>query len=252
MRHFVIFLSLFLSLVSCSQKEKKHLSKIKGSLIGIDSTFKTDSKIDAFISPYRKHLQKEMNEVLSHTDKNLGKRDGKMESTLGNLLADLCYEEAQPIFKKQNHKSIDFTLLNVGGIRADISKGAITMADAFRVMPFENSLVVVELSAEKITEMLQYLAEKQKAHPISKHVKLHVYKDGTYRVRINGKKLNPRKSYFVLTTDYLQNGGDRMNFFKNPIHLYKLNYKMRNAIIDYFKKKKHIKANLDKRFTSEK
>ena len=57
------------------------------------------------------------------------------------------------------------------------------------------------------------------------------------------------KNYFVLTSDYLQEGGDKMNFFKNPVSLHKTGYKIRTAIIDYFKKVDSIIPNLDKRFT---
>lgn len=253
-RHSILFLTIFLSLYSCRQTPPKHLSKIEGKQINISPDFKVNSEIDSFVKPYRNHLEKEMNEVLTYTDTNLNKNDGKMESSLGNLLADLCYEQAFPILKKRTQKAIDFTLLNHGGIRAEIAKGNITVADAFKVMPFENSLVVAELTADKVKELFTYLSKSSKAHPISKQLKFKVLKDGTYQALINGKKLNPNKNYFVLTTDYLQNGGDNMNFFKNPVHLYDLNYKMRNAIIDYFKKQKnkHLNIKLDNRFTSEK
>ncbi len=254
MRHFILFLTIFLSLYSCQEVKTKKLTKIEGKQININPSFKSNSKIDSFITPYRKHLQKEMNEVLTYTETDLSKTDGKMESSLGNLLADLCYEQASPILKNRANKKIDFTLLNHGGIRAEIAKGDITVADAFKVMPFENSLVVAELSANKVAELFQYLSKSTKAHPVSKNIKLNVLKNGGYSALINGKKLNPNRNYLVLTTDYLQNGGDNMIFFKNPIHLYDLNYKMRNAIIDYFKKKKgkHLHISLDNRFTSEK
>jgi len=43
-----------------------------------------------------------------------------------------------------------------------------------------------------------------------------------------------------------------MNFFKNPVNLYKTDYKLRNAIIDYFKETDTIKVKLDGRFREEK
>ena len=50
--------------------------------------------------------------------------------------------------------------------------------------------------------------------------------------KINGKDFDENKTYFVLTSDYLQNGGNHMNFFKDPVGLVNLNYKIRTAIID--------------------
>ena len=39
-----------------------------------------------------------------------------------------------------------------------------------------------------------------------------------------------------------------MNFFKNPVSLFKTDYKVRNALIDYFKEHDTIHVALDGRF----
>ena len=70
-------------------------------------------------------------------------------------------------------------------------------------------------------------------------------------MKINEKPTDENRTYLVLTSDYLQNGGDNMVFFKNPVNVYKLDYKVRNAIIDYFNEKDTIKATLDGRFISK-
>ena len=115
-------------------------------------------------------------------------------------------------------------------------------------MPFENELVIAELSGDKVEDLLHYLAVNKKAHPISKlRLKL---KDTTYTdVTINDVKFDASKNYFVMTSDYLQEGGDKMNFFKDPVSLHKTGYKIRTALIDYFKKTDSIIPNLDNRFT---
>jgi 2',3'-cyclic-nucleotide 2'-phosphodiesterase (5'-nucleotidase family) len=43
----------------------------------------------------------------------------------------------------QREKKIDICLLNQGGIRSTLPKGNVTSRTAFKIMPFENSLVVV-------------------------------------------------------------------------------------------------------------
>ena len=141
-------------------------------------------------------------------------------------------------------------MLNFGGIRAGISKGDITMEHAFNLMPFENELVVVELTTDKLYELINYLIINNRAHPISKHLNLEITKNG-YNLTINNQPIDTSKTYYVLTSDYLQNGGDNMNFFKNPVNLYKTDYKVRNAIIDYFKENDTIKVKLDGRFRSK-
>ena len=56
----------------------------------------------------------------------------------------------------------------------------------------------------------------------------------------NGEKVR------VLTSDYLANGGDNMNFFHNKKQK-KLGIKLRDVIIDYCSKKDTIFAELDNR-----
>ncbi|NVK52276.1 MAG: 5'-nucleotidase C-terminal domain-containing protein [Flavobacteriaceae bacterium] len=235
-----------LLVLSC-KKEPYIITKITAKTIAIDTTIAAENSITKTIAPYKKQLLKEINTVLSYTSKNLVRTDGDLESSLGNLLADLSYQKANPIFKKMTQQNIDFALFNYGGIRAGINKGKVTNKHAFELMPFENRYVVVELSGEKIEELITYLIQENIAHPLSKQVQLTITKNG-FELQINGQKFNRNKSYHVLTTDYLQSGGDRMNFFKNPLKKYNLDYKMRDAIVDYFKSVDTLQSKLDGRF----
>ncbi len=245
-QHFVILITLLFT-VAC-KKSKKTLYKVEGKQLITDSTTINNKKISDFIAPYKKHLNEQLDESLCTTPIDLTRIDGKLESSLGNLMADICFEQGNPVFEKQTNKSIDFVLFNYGGIRAPIPKGNITARNAFEVMPFENELVVVELSGKKVTELLQYLFVNKKAHPISK-LRLKLNKETFQDVTINNIAFDNTKNYLVLTSDYLQEGGDKMNFFKNPVSLHKTDYKIRNALIDYFKKTDSIIPNLDNRFT---
>ncbi|MFK5958574.1 MAG: 5'-nucleotidase [Lutibacter sp.] len=244
----IVFFTTFL-LFSC-KNEPQHLVKIEGKLIPINEELTSKKAIEAIIEPFKMKVEAEMNAVLSYTPNELNRADGKLESSLGNLMADLCFEKASPVFNSITGKNIDFALFNFGGIRAGISKGKITTRNAFNLMPFENQLVVVELTSEKIKELINYLIIENRAHPVSKQINLAITKNG-YNLKINNKPIDSSKTYYVLTSDYLQNGGDNMNFFKNPVNLYKTNYKVRNAIIDYFKENDTVKIKLDGRFRSE-
>ncbi|WP_457611489.1 5'-nucleotidase C-terminal domain-containing protein [Lutibacter sp.] len=249
MKKIIISIFTIVLFFSC-KNEPQHLLKIEGKLLPITSEITSNENIENFVKPYRERIEKEMSNILSYTPINLTREDGELESTLGNLMADMCYQEANPIFNKKTGKNIDFALFNFGGVRASIPKGNITMQHAFNLMPFENQLVVVELSSEKIKELITYLIDKKKAHPISKQVSL-VFTNNGYNFKINGNPLNDSKTYFVLTSDYLQHGGDHMDFFKNPVNLYKIDYKLRNAIIDYFKETDTIKVKLDGRIRTK-
>lgn len=249
MKKFIISFIIFTALFSCKSKPPQ-LVKIEGNQITVNETIAADKTIENTIKPYREKVEKEMTSVIAYTPINLNRTDGDLESSLGNLMADLSYERANPVFNSRTGKNIDFAMFNYGGIRAAISKGNITNENAFKLMPFENSLVVVEMTSEKTKELVNYLISENKAHPLSKHINL-VVTDKGYNLKINNAALDASKTYFVLTSDYLQNGGDNMNFFKNPVNLYNLDYKIRNAIIDYFKETDTLKVTLDGRFRHE-
>lgn len=242
-----VFLLVFFSfiLISCSNS-KAELVKITGKRIAVDSTFAADQDIEAFITPYREQLENDMKEPLSYAPIDFVKNDGLLQSSLGNLIADLCFEMANPIFFKKTNQNIDFVMMNSGGLRAPIPRGTVTKENAFLVMPFENELVVTELTADKVKALFNYFTSRKRAHPLSKQVQVIVKKEA-YEVKINGKPIEDGKTYRVLTNDYLQTGGDGMTFFTNPIQLTVLDYKMRDAIIDYFKQTNPLESRLDNR-----
>lgn len=241
------FICCFLVFASCKKsKTETELTKITAKTIAVDSTFTPSVKIDSFIAPYTQKLASEMQQVLSYAPKDFLKDDGNMQSSLSNLMADLTFEMANPKFNKKTNENIDFVLLNNGGIRSTIPKGNITIERAFKLMPFENELIAVTLSGEKIVALIHYFIKSKRAHPLSKTIELMV-KGDDFSLKIKGKPFDKNKSYTVLTNDYLLNGGDNMHFFKNSEKLTKLDYKVRDAIIDYFKKTDTIKASIDNR-----
>jgi 2',3'-cyclic-nucleotide 2'-phosphodiesterase (5'-nucleotidase family) len=249
MKKIIISLFIINLLLGCKD-EPQYLVKIEGKQLPVTEAIKSNIEIEDIIKPYKERTEQEMSAILSYTAVNLVRTDGELESSLGNLMADLCYERANPVFNSRTGKNIDFAMFNYGGIRAGITQGEISTQNAFNLMPFENSLLVVELSPKKIEELVNYLIQEKLAHPLSKQFNLTITKSG-YELTINNKKIDPNKTYFVLTSDYLQTGGDRMNFFKEPIAIHKLDYKVRNAIIDFLKETDTIKVKLDGRFRSE-
>jgi len=97
-------------------------------------------------------------------------------------------------------------------------------------------------------EMTTYLQEFKKAHPIS-GLELVLGPENNYqKILVGGQAVDPSKTYYVATNDYLYNGGDRMYFLKKSDTLYDLNYKIRNVLLDYFTKYDTLNPKKDQRF----
>ncbi len=243
-----ILLPCFALIILSSCKSPVSYNKIEGKQIAITDTLTSDQDIEAFVKPYREHVDKNLDSIISYSVATYSKSDGKLNTAIGNFMADALYKQSNPIFKKRSGEDIDFVLLNHGGIRAIISKGNITTRTAFEVMPFENAIVVAKLKGEQVKELLDYLVEAKRAHPISR-LKIILDANGNLNnATINGQALDLNKTYNVLTNDYLINGGDRMDFFKKSDTVYVLDYKIRNAMIDYFHKTDTINPVIDDRF----
>ncbi|MDQ5930038.1 MAG: hypothetical protein QG594_1821 [Bacteroidota bacterium] len=245
---FVIFLTL-LFLFSCSHNY--NLTKIEGKQLPVTEKDNQTPEIESFIKPYRDHINKDLDNVLAYCPETLDKSTGKWQTTIGNLLSDVCLQKGNQVFKIREKKEIDLCFLNHGGIRAILPKGNVTTRTAFEIMPFENNLVVLALKGDHILEMTAYIIKEKKPHPLA-GMTFTVSKDNTAKnIQIQGKPLDTNKTYYVATNDYLANGGDSMNFFLKAVQKYDLNYKLRNVLIDYFKDVDTIPVPKDIRITEE-
>ncbi|MEO8239542.1 MAG: 5'-nucleotidase [Flavobacterium sp.] len=246
---FVIFLTLFF-IISCSQKNY-NLTRIEGKQIEITEKDAQTAEIENFIAPYRNHINKDLDSILAYSPETLDKSIGKWQTNIGNLIADVCLERGNIVFRSREKKEIDLCLLNHGGIRAILPKGNVTTRTAFEIMPFENNLVVLALKGQQILEMTSYIIKEKKPHPLS-GMTFTITKDNTAKnILIQGKPLDNNKIYYVATNDYLANGGDSMNFFLKNTQEFDLNYKLRNVLIDYFKEVDTIPIPKDIRVTEE-
>ncbi len=200
---------------------------------------------DSIISPYKKSLDKEMKEVICFSEQAMEK--GQPESLLGNWVADLSFNYA----KKSTNINPHFCILNYGGLRTSIPKGEITKERIYSLMPFENELVVVVITKEKFNQLIKYLISVG-GQPVS-NITIKKISEDVEKVKIEGVDINTQKEFRVLTTDYLAKGGDKMDFFLNPIEIIYTNMKLREVIINHCidtnSKGKKISSQLDNRIS---
>ncbi|WP_127846377.1 5'-nucleotidase C-terminal domain-containing protein [Psychroflexus aestuariivivens] len=247
----VLFFATILLFVSCKDAKVEPV-KISGQQININPEIEKNDSIENFIKPYRDKIEAEMNEVLAFTPESMFKTDTDLNTAIGNMMADAVIEIGDPIFHERTNKNIDLALLNFGGIRSGINAGDITTRTAFNIMPFENEVVVVELSPDQTKKLIDYLVSAKIAHPFS-GLKIELNSDGNLQsALVNNEQIRNDRNYFVATSDYLLKGGDNMTFFENAESVEYLNYKLRNLFIDYFKVHDTIAPIQDKRFTQRK
>lgn len=246
LKQFVVFIT-FCFLFSCKQ-DKGQLSKISAVQLQIDTSLASVDSIDAFVKPFKKRIDEVLDSTLAYAPKAILLRDGILNTSMGNLMADIVLEETKPVFKSKTTKDVDFAVLNHGGIRSILSAGNVTARHGYEIMPFENYISVVELSGSAVRELIGFLISAKKPHPFA-GMQIVLSKNGALEsVDINGSPFDENRNYFVATSDYLVQGGPSIGFFNQTVSITDTGYLLRNAIIDHFKKVDTVSANVDDRF----
>lgn len=236
LRH--LLLVFILTTIAC--KTKYYSSNYSYQKIQIDSSEINSSNVTKFIAPYKSKIDNDLNITLSYTKTEISKNDDPWNSSLGSLISEIGYETCNLKFFHQKRQNIDVVLFNYGGIRSTINKGNISKRTAFEVMPFENKFLVLKVKGSVLIELAQYIINDKKAHPISGMKIYYKTKAKEIECFISNEKIESEKFYHLLTSDYLANGGDNMIFLKNSLESTDLNYKVRDALIDYFSVHKEI------------
>jgi len=238
-----------LLLLGCKPGGK--ITSVEGSFIqfSAENTPDEDADMTALIQPFSSKLNKDMSTVLAQCELDMFK--GTPEGVLGNFIADLTLAKTNQYCKEAGLALADVCLLNNGGLRTTLPKGPVLKRRIFELMPFENEMVVLTISGEKMQILFDYLA-RINGMPIA-GMSLVIENRKPTTMQIGGKPLDVSRTYRVATSDYLAEGGDKMKFFLDPLKRDNLGHKLRDAIIEFIfeegEKGKVITGKIDGRTT---
>lgn len=231
----------FILFGACSQK---HAESFSNANVKIDSTYNSLA-LDSIIDPYRTKVDAIMKEVIGFSDSNFVST--APHSVLSNFVVDAVFKKginsAQSYFPEMN-PSNTIGLLNFGGIRASISKGDITIGNIFEIMPFDNIIVVLKIDYSKIDQFLNYLYEKG-GQPISNATAS--LSNTTKEMKINSQPFTKNQPIYIITSDYLSSGGDKMDFLMSPLKKWDTGILIRNVLIDEIREIGKIGINVDQK-----
>ena len=200
----MIFWLAFAVLAGCTNLK---VSKVESVNIRLDSTLKVvpDPKVEAYIVPFREKLNKDMGEVLCRAKDPLF--GGRPESSLTNFCSDLVLIESDSIcMKKFPGIHLDVAMVNKGGLRVPIPKGEVTVRNMFELMPFENEVVFLKLTGEQLNKFIDHLASRGGEGVAG--MRFGIKDNKGLSPEIQGKPLDVSKTYWMVTSDYIANGGD--------------------------------------------
>ncbi|MEM1114644.1 MAG: NAD nucleotidase [Pseudomonadota bacterium] len=143
-------------------------------------------------------------------------------SDISNIVARAFLEVSQ---------AADFAIQNGGGVRVDVAAGDFTIGDAFTLLPFSNTLIILDMSGQQITDVLEdalsnFLDDggSTGSYPYASGIRYDVDASAAFGSRISNVQVNPRlagdwvaidpnASYRVVTNDFIASGRDGYDTF---------------------------------------
>jgi 2',3'-cyclic-nucleotide 2'-phosphodiesterase (5'-nucleotidase family) len=211
-------------IISCHQFY--HPSKIEHASIQIEQSLQpsADSSIINLIEPFHDSLEHSVKQVIGFASHDLEKE--RPESTLGNWVADAMLDYAEEI----TGEDLDLALTNYGGLRINsIPAGPITLEKMYELMPFDNLLVLMDLTGTDLLELFDHVAASG-GWPISRGIMFTISAGKATNIILNDHPIDPEAVYKIVINDYVANGGSDSHFLKGkPSRM--LNVLMRDALI---------------------
>jgi 2',3'-cyclic-nucleotide 2'-phosphodiesterase (5'-nucleotidase family) len=173
----------------------------------MDSVFDKDA--DLTMETYLYYLKQDKDKVMSQsigTSKEVLTSFSPM-SPLSNLLVDMLFEWGNEYLLSQKMEKADLALLNFGGIRAALPKGAITIGDVFQIAPFENTIAFIFVKGSELKKMFDGFTEKRNAPLANVQTIYSTNRLNSYT--IGGAPLDHEKIYTIVTINFLADGGDK-------------------------------------------
>jgi 5'-nucleotidase/UDP-sugar diphosphatase len=202
---------------------------------------KEDQALLALLQPYADKVDRFLSETIGYSLAPFGNDNGRIrETALGDLVAD-----AMRWYLRRFNP--DFALTNSGAIRAGLSEGSLTRESIYNILPFDSSLVFLNLTGRQVRTLFNFIGTVQPgegAFPqVSSGIRftLAPKKKTCKDILINGKPIDPEKSYGIVTNSYLAKGGDGYDAFLQAVDQFDSSIFQRDALIAYIK---HLGGNL--------
>lgn len=162
-----------------------------------------DEAVIAAMAPAKQRVAELQDKELGLAVPSALGRSYEAESPLGSFLADSLRAMTKA----------DVALLNPGGLRADLKRGALRYGAVYEVIPFDNQIASLDLTGEELTRLLGAAYGSKKGVFQLSGLEVTIGScpapDRLKSVRLpGGKPVDPAAHYRLVMPDFLARGGD--------------------------------------------
>ncbi|MCX7982275.1 MAG: 5'-nucleotidase/apyrase family protein [Syntrophales bacterium] len=221
---------------------------------GVVRIVKEDREVLKKLAPIQEKLKKYKQKVIAWAEVPLERGVNK---DLGNVITDAM---------RAQFPDVHGAIYNSGGVRSDLKAGKITVNDVGEVLPFGNTLVIVELTGRELKEALEgnvdFLVKERGGNPdflpyvsgLKLEVNLAAPRgERVKNILVKTEKGNyvvsePLTTYRIVVNSFMAAGGDGFMPLRKVLGIRQdTGVYDRDALIDYLKRKRTVGSSREKR-----
>jgi 5'-nucleotidase / UDP-sugar diphosphatase len=161
-----------------------HVQRYRASLIPVTPDIPEDPSVAAVVDKFWKPIAARFGEIIGQAAADFIERGDDLAPY--NLMAD-CIRET---FKT------DIELENMGGIRAPLVKGKITLEDLVTLDPFDDTVVTFEITGRELKAILK------SQHPAVSGIRYRIENGAVAKATVAGKPVKDTQTYAGSTNSY--------------------------------------------------
>ncbi|MCC6806742.1 MAG: bifunctional metallophosphatase/5'-nucleotidase [Deltaproteobacteria bacterium] len=247
------------------QKHGKRIIGHKYQPLPVDNRLSglEDADMARLFEPYSYQMNRafDLKRVIAYAPRNINRRGtGESgDSPLGNMVAEAM--------RRRRRVEAEFAITNTLGVRDNIYAGPITVEAMFNVLPFENTVTVMQLSGFDVQDLFDYATSRsasrgcqpqaqiagitytQNCAQVLENDRTGDYKHPAQNIRINGDPADKRgcgdpanlaggcldlnATYKMATNNYIAAGGSGFQVLKRNTQKVDTGVSLRDAVVDY-------------------
>ncbi len=181
---------------------RRTVAEADGRVLTVYADGPADSAWVARVTRWNAGVEPIAAQVLGEAATALHRR--RPESTIGDFICDAIREDVKA----------DIAFQNPGGMRADLDAGPITVGDVYAIMPFDNTIVTLELTGAQVRLALEQSLRGDRVTQVSgvryRYDASRPAMDRVVELTLaDGRPLEPQQSYVVAVNNFMASGGDR-------------------------------------------
>jgi 2',3'-cyclic-nucleotide 2'-phosphodiesterase (5'-nucleotidase family) len=203
----------------------------KAEVIPVTASIPEDGEVQKVIAPLAAEIRATFDLPLVQAPQGVFRGRRGEENLLGYWVSDVMRAAAEGVIGKP----VRFAITNAGGLRSNLRPGQLKVGDIFELMPFENELVVIELTGAEVVQAVKESIARRGGEPCSglKAVVGGSPEAPTCTITwADGSPIDPDAVIKVATSDYLYGGGDSIPTLRQGRRPFTTGLTLRQILLD--------------------